>query len=62
MTASGKHILDEFVALPDQEKKEVLSGILRLVAELDYPETSDEDFRAAAEAVFLEYDRRESEH
>lgn len=62
MTASGKQILDEYVALPDQEKKEVLSNILRLVADLEYPDTSDEEYRTAAEAVFLEYDRHESEH
>lgn len=59
MTAVGKHIVEDFESLPDVEKREVLSNLLRISRTIDYPELSDEETLAAADAVFLEYDRAE---
>lgn len=59
MTAAAKHILNDFEALPDPEKREVLAELLRIASHLDYPATSDDELVAAAEHLFLDYDRRE---
>jgi hypothetical protein len=56
MTAAGKHILEDFESLPDLEKREVLSDLLRISRDIDYPEVSDEEMVGAAGAVFLAYD------
>jgi len=60
MTAEAKHLLEEFGALPEPSKREVLAELLRLSRHLDYPEMSDEEFTSAANGVFLEYDEREA--
>jgi hypothetical protein len=60
MTAAGKHILEDFESLPDLEKREVLSNLLKISREISYPETSDEELVGAAEAVFLAYDALEN--
>lgn len=60
MTAAGKHIVDDFESLPDGEKREVLANLLRISRSIEYPEISDEELLASANAVFLEYDRQES--
>jgi hypothetical protein len=59
MTAAGKHILDDFESLPDTETREVLSNLLRISQDIDYAEVGDDELVAAADAVFLEYDRME---
>ena len=61
MTAAGKHILEDFETLPDVEKREVLADLLRISRDIAYPDISDEELLAAANEVFLEYDRREAE-
>ncbi len=58
MTAVGKHIVEDFESLPDVEKRQVLSNLLRLSRGI---ELSDEERLAAADAVFLEYDRAEQD-
>jgi hypothetical protein len=60
MTAAGKHILEDFESLPDLEKREVLSNLLKISRDIAYPETSDEELVGSAEAVFLAYDAREN--
>ena len=60
MTAAGKHIVDDFESLPDAEKREVLANLLRISRSIEYPEISDEELVTSANAVFLEYDRQES--
>lgn len=60
MTADAKHLVDEFSALPDPSKREVLSQLLRIARGIDYPAIGDDELTAAADEVFLEYDRRES--
>jgi hypothetical protein len=60
MTAEAKHLLEEFGALPDPSKREVLAELLRVSRHLDYPEMSDEELTSAANEVFLAYDERET--
>lgn len=60
MTAAAKRVVEEFEHLSDSEKREVLAGILRTSGRLDYPEVSDEELIAAADAIFLDFDQRES--
>jgi hypothetical protein len=59
MTTVGQHILEDFESLPDVEKREVLSNLLRISRGIDYPEVSDDELVAAADAVFLSYDELE---
>ena len=61
MTAQGRHIIDEFEALPDQTKREVLAELIRSSRFIEYPEVSEDELLSAADDIFLEYDRRESE-
>ena len=61
MTTAGKQILDSFEHLPDAEKREVLTNLLRISRAIEYPEISDDELVGSADVVFLEYDRRESD-
>jgi len=61
MTNAGRHIIEDFETLPDPEKREVLANLLRVSRSIELPEVSDEDLIAAANELFLEYDRREKE-
>ncbi len=61
MTSIGKHIVEDFANLPDPEKREVLANLLRISREIEYPEVSDEELVASADALFVDYDRRESD-
>lgn len=60
MTAEAKHLLEEFAALPEPAKREVLAELLRISRDLDYPEVSDDELTFAADAVFRTYDDRET--
>lgn len=60
MTSEAKHLIEEFGALPDPSKREVLAELLRLARHLDYPEMSDDELTSAANEVFLAYDERET--
>jgi hypothetical protein len=59
MTTLGQHIVEDFRTLPDSEKREVLTNILRISRSIDYPVVTDEELVASANALFLEYDRQE---
>jgi len=61
MTAEAKHIVEDFRALPDAAKREVLAELVRISAHIDYPAMSDDELVAAANEVFLSYDAREQE-
>jgi len=61
MTAEAKHIVEDFRALPDAAKREVLAELVRISGRIDYPATSDDELLSAADDVFLSYDRLESE-
>jgi hypothetical protein len=59
MSISAEQILKEFESLPDSDKREVASEILRRVFKIDYAPLSDDELIMSAEAVFLELDQRE---
>jgi NADH:ubiquinone oxidoreductase subunit E len=60
VTAEAKHLIEDFEKLPDAEKREVLSELLHVAQRLEYPTISEDEIVSAANAVFLEYDRRET--
>jgi len=60
MTVEGKHLIEDFQALPDAAKREVLAERVRLSKSIDYPAMSDDELTSAANDVFLGYDERES--
>jgi len=60
MTTEAKYVIEQFGALPDPTKREVLTELIRMSQNLEYPEISDEELRSAANDLFLEYDRRET--
>ncbi len=60
MSKSPKNILESFDELPDTEKREVASAILRRALRFDAPPLSDEDLVAQADELFRELDTREA--
>ena len=52
-------MIEEFEALPDPAKREVLAELIRISRDLDYPAMGGDDLLAAADEIFLDYDRRE---
>lgn len=61
MTAEAKHLIEEFGALPEPMKLEVLAELLRISRNLDYPEIGDDELSSAANELFLAYDDRENQ-
>ena len=61
MTAAAKHLIEDFQALPDDTKREVLAELVRMSGRFEYPVVSDDDLLTAANEVFLAYDEREDE-
>jgi len=61
MTSEARHIVEDFRALPDAAKREVLAELVRISGRIDYPAVSDNELLAAADDVFLAYDERERE-
>lgn len=59
MSTEAEHLIEEFGALPEPSKREVLAELLRISRHLDYPEMSDDELTSAANEVFLGYDERE---
>jgi hypothetical protein len=59
MTAEARHIVEDFRALPDAAKREVLAELVRISGRIDYPAVSEEELLAAADEVFRVYDDRE---
>jgi hypothetical protein len=60
MTAQIQDMLHTFDLLPDGDKRELASEILRRTLTLDFPPLSDEQLVGAAEELFLELDRSEA--
>ncbi len=60
MTAQIQDMLHTFDLLPDGDKRELASEILRRTLTLDVPPLSDEQLVGAAEDLFLQLDRREA--
>jgi hypothetical protein len=61
LTTAGRQIVEEFDALPDEEKREVLVNLIKIYREIEYPVATDAELLTIADSLFLEYDRRESE-
>ncbi|MGQ0619219.1 MAG: hypothetical protein ACT4QA_04745 [Panacagrimonas sp.] len=61
MTKAAEQLLASFNTLPEKSQKEVLVSLLRVPIEAPYTSPTDEQLRRAAEAVFLELDRRETQ-
>ena len=60
MSNSPKSILDSFDELPDTEKGEVASAILRRALRFDTPPLSGEELVAQADELFRELDTRDA--
>lgn len=61
MSTAARNFIESFDKLPDAEKQEVASEILKRTINFDMPSLSDEDLVLSAEELFLELDRRETE-
>ena len=59
MTHAAKKLLDEFEALPDDIRAEIVAELVRRVAFAPHDLPTDTDLVAAADHLFLELDRRE---
>jgi hypothetical protein len=62
MSHGAKSVLEAFEALPTEEREEVLAELIRRAASRDYELLQDEDLTAAADQIFVEYDRSENEN
>ena len=60
MDSAVKDILDSFDRLPEDEKREIASEIIRRTLNLNFPNITDEELIYNAEEIFLELDKRES--
>ena len=59
MTQASKKLLDEFDALPEQDRAELVEELLRRTAFAPHDLPRDEDLVAAADRLFVDLDRRE---
>jgi len=59
MTAAAAHIIEDFEALPEPEKREVLAKLLQIASHLDYGAISDEELVSTTDALFVAYDAEE---
>jgi hypothetical protein len=59
MTQAAKKLLEEFEALQDADRAEVLAELLRRVALAPHDLPDDDDLTAAADRLFSELDGRE---
>ena len=55
MTATGKHVLEDFESLSEVEKREVLSNLLRISRGIGDPKISQDELVGAADAIFFSY-------
>jgi hypothetical protein len=62
MSHGAKSVLEAFEALSTEEREEVLAELIRRAASRDYEQLQDEDLTAAADQIFVEYERSESEN
>ena len=60
MGTPAENLIATFERLPDTEKQEVASAILRRTLQIEFPPVSDEELVLSAEETFLELDRREA--
>ncbi len=59
MTQAARKLLEDFEALPDKDRSEILAELLRRVALAPHDLPPDDDLLSAAGHLFAELDRRE---
>jgi hypothetical protein len=59
MTRTTQQLLEQFEALPDQERSELVAELARRVALAPHDAPTDDDLIAAADRLFVDFDRRE---
>ena len=59
MTQATQQLLEQFEALPDEERSEFVTELARRVALAPHGAPTDDDLIAAADRLFLDLDRRE---
>lgn len=59
MTTTAENLISIFDTLPEPEKREVATVILRRTLDFDLPSLSDEELVLNAEQLFLALDREE---
>ena len=62
MNKSVETLLESFERLPDEAKREAASEIIRRSLKFNLPPLAEEALVEAAENVFLELDKHESQH
>jgi hypothetical protein len=62
MSPGAKSVLEAFDSLSSEEREEVLGELLRRAGHSDHESPGDEELLAAADQVFMELDRRESQN
>jgi len=60
VTEAAAHLIEEFKALPEPEREEVLAALLAAALSRPYATPTDEALTGVAEQVFLELDGRSS--
>ena len=59
MTLAAQKLLDEFDALPEQDRAELVAELLRRTAFTSHDLPQDDDLVASADRLFVELDRQE---
>ncbi len=59
MTRATEQLLEQFDALPEQERSELVTELARRVSLAPHDAPTDEDLLSAADRLFVELDRRE---
>lgn len=62
MTKSVEQLLKSFEQLPEAEKRELASEIIKRSLTLDLPELADESLLLTVDQIFLRLDKEESNH
>ena len=60
MNVTAQSILESFNQLPEPEKLEIATEIIKRVVLLDFPPLTDEALTEVADALFVEHDEMEA--
>ncbi|RKU26101.1 hypothetical protein C6499_14130 [Candidatus Poribacteria bacterium] len=60
MNVTTQSILESFNQLPEPEKLEIATEIIKRVVMLDFPPLTDEALTEVADALFVEHDEMEA--
>ncbi len=56
---AAERLIEDFEALPELERREVLVKLLQIVSHMDYGPISEEELLASADELFVAFDRVE---